>query len=516
MYYFNPLLPKRIISVIIPNNDCNSTPLHSVKSTPTMKEALTFDDVLLEPQYSEVIPSDTLINTTLTSGLSLSLPFLSAAMDTVTESAMGIAMAQSGGVGIIHKNLSTTVQADEIEKVKRFESGVVLKPTTITPDTTLGEIKQIKENKNVSGFPVINEVGCVVGILTNRDVRFEKSMKKTAKEVMTPSEKLVTVRPGYKMSEVKKLLHEHRIERVIITTAQGQLKGLITVKDILNIHQNPDASKDKKGRLLVGAALGIFDDDRTDIVVEAGADILVIDSAHGHSKNVLTAISRIKKRNPNIFIIGGNISTGKAALALANAGADVVKVGIGPGSICTTRIVAGVGVPQITAIQNVAQSLSKYKKRIGIIADGGIRYSGDIAKAIAAGADAVMIGNLLAGTEETPGDIELYQGRAYKQYRGMGSVAAMRYGSSERYFQENVKTEKFVPEGIEGRTPFKGKVTDVLYQLSGGLRSAMGYVGAPNLNTLKQSKFIRISNAGMKESHVHDIEITREPPNYQI
>lgn len=481
-----------------------------------MKEALTFDDVLLEPQYSEVIPSEAHIATTLSRGFSLSLPFLSAAMDTVTESAMGVAMAQSGGIGILHKNFSAIQQADELEKVKRYESGVVLKPTTITPDKTLAEVISIKESKNVSGFPVIDNTGLVVGILTNRDIRFERSMKKTVKELMTPREKLVTVRPNFKMSEVKKLLQEHRIERVIITTKQGKLKGLITVKDILNSERFPHASKDKKGRLLTGAAIGVNDDNRADLVVEAGADVLVLDSAHGHSKNIIAAVSKIKKRYPDTFIIGGNISTSKAAIALADAGADVVKVGVGPGSICTTRIVTGVGVPQITAIQNVAQALSKYKKRVGIIADGGLRYSGDIAKAIVAGADAVMIGNMLSGTEETPGDIELFQGRAYKQYRGMGSVAAMRHGSSDRYFQSDVKKDKLVPEGVEGRTPYKGKVVDVLFQLSGGLRSAMGYVGAPNIDALKQATFIRISTAGIKESHVHDVEITREAPNYQL
>lgn len=481
-----------------------------------MNEALTFDDVLLEPRYSDVLPANTALKTTLARHFHLAVPFLSAAMDTVTESAMGIAMAQSGGIGIIHSNLSPTEQADELEKVKRFESGIVHKPTTVGPNTTLAEVNALKEAKNISGFPVVDNNNTVIGILTNRDTLFEKSLKKTVAEVMTPQEKLITVRPGAKMAEVKKLLKEHRIERVIITTKNHKLHGLIAVKDIINSERFPNASKDDKGRLLAGAAVGTTLDNRSDLLIEAGADVLVVDSAHGHSQNVLQTVSDLRLRHPNILLIGGNVATGKGALAMAQAGADVVKVGIGPGSICTTRIVAGVGVPQITAIQNVATALAKYKKRIGIIADGGIRYSGDIAKAIVAGADAVMLGNMLAGTEESPGEIELYQGRAYKQYRGMGSVSAMRQGARQRYFQENANNHKLVPEGVEGRIPYKGKVADVIFQMSGGLRAAMGYVGCANFEQLKQVGFVRISAAGMKESHVHDVEITREAPNYQV
>ena len=480
----------------------------------SVKEALTFDDVLLEPRYSEVLPAEVDTSTRLARNFGLTIPLLSAAMDTVTESAMAIAMAQSGGLGVIHKNLPAEAQAGELEKVKRYESGIVYKPVTVNPDMTIAQVRAMKEKHNISGLPVVDAENFVVGIVTNRDMRFEKNPKRPLREVMTPKEKLVTVRPHFKMAAVKNLLHRHRIERVVITDDSGRLRGLITVKDILNSERFPNASKDHKGRLLVAAAVGKDDLERADLLVEAGADALVLDSAHGHSKAILDSLADIRKRFDKTLLIAGNVATAAGARALANAGADAVKVGIGPGSICTTRVVAGIGVPQVTAIQNVSAALAKRKRKVAVIADGGMRYSGDIAKALVAGADAVMLGSALAGTEETPGDVELYQGRAYKRYRGMGSLAAMRKGSGERYFQATAG--KLVPEGIEGRVPFRGKVADVLYQLTGGLRASMGYVGAANLARLKQANLIRISDAGVRESHVHNVEITREPPNYQV
>lgn len=481
-----------------------------------MRESLTFDDVLLEPAYSEVLPAEVRVETALARQFPLAMPLLSAAMDTVTESTMGIAIAQYGGLGVIHKNLSAQAQADEVERVKRFESGVVYKPVTIGVDVTVADTLAVKEKYGISGLPVVDAKGIVQGIVTNRDLRFETRMSRPIAEVMTPREQLISVRPGYKMREVKALMQQHRLERVVIADARGKLRGLITVKDILRGEQFPDASKDSKGRLRAAAAVGVRDDERAAALVEAGADALVVDSAHGHSRAVLDAVARLRKAHPDRLLIAGNIATAAGARALVKAGADVVKVGIGPGSICTTRVVAGVGVPQISAIQEVAAALKNSKA--ALIADGGMRYSGDIAKAIVAGADAVMVGSMLAGSEETPGEIELYQGRAYKRYRGMGSLAAMRRGSGERYFQ-NAGAQgggKLVPEGIEGRVPFKGKVGEVLHQLVGGLRAAMGYTGAADIAALRNTKLVRITNAGMRESHVHDVEITREAPNYQV
>lgn len=486
-----------------------------------MREMLTFDDVLLEPRYSEVTPADVQVDSFLARGFPLAMPVLSAAMDTVTESKMAIAMAQAGGLGVIHRNLTAETQAAELEKVKRYESGIVLKPLTAPPDATVGEARAMQREHGISGLPVVEKDGRVAGIVTNRDLRFETHGNRPISEVMTPANRLITVRENANPEEVKKLMHEHRIERVVIVDKNGKLGGLLTVKDMLRTETFPRASKDKKGRLRAAAAVGVGDMARAEILVEAGADVLVIDSAHGHSRAVLEEVAALKKRFGNnkkssadkLLLVGGNTATADGALALAAAGADAVKVGIGPGSICTTRIVAGIGAPQLSAIQSVAAAFGK-KSRPGIIADGGLRYSGDVAKAIAAGADAVMVGGMLAGTEESPGEIELYQGRAYKLYRGMGSLTAMREGGSERYFQR--PTDKLVPEGVEGRVPFKGNAAEVLYQLVGGLRAAMGYVGAPNIAALKQATFIRITSAGVRESHVHNVEITREAPNYQV
>lgn len=481
-----------------------------------MQEYLTFDDVLLAPRYSEVLPAAANVETALAQDFPLALPILSAAMDTVTESDMAIAIAQAGGFGVIHKNLGIDEQAGELERVKRFESGVVYKPITVGSDMSIADVKAIQEKHNLSGVPVIDNKNRVLGIVTNRDMRFETRLNRSVTEIMTPKDKLITVRPGYTLKAVKNLLHQHRIERIVIMDAKGILRGLVTVKDILRTEKFPHASKDRKGRLRAAAAVGVNDMERADALVDAGADALVVDSAHGHSRGVLEAVRLLKKTFPGTLIIAGNVATAEGATALVKAGADVVKVGIGPGSICTTRVVTGIGVPQISAIQQVAAALKKIKKPITLIADGGLRYSGDIAKAIVAGADAVMVGNMLAGTEEAPGEIELYQGRAYKRYRGMGSLAAMRRGSSGRYFQEDHVPGKMVPEGVEGRTPYKGKTADVLYQLTGGLRAAMGYTGSATLADLKRGQFIRITNASMRESHVHDIEITRESPNYQV
>ena len=482
----------------------------------SMRECLTFDDVLLQPGYSEVLPVQANVETALARRFLLALPVLSAAMDTVTEAKMAIAMAQSGGLGIIHKNLSPQEQAAEVERVKRFESGVVFKPVTVGAEMTVADALKIKKEYGFSGLPVVDAHGIVQGIVTNRDLRFETKMSRPLAEVMTPRDKLITVRPNFKQAEVKSLMHQHRLERVVITDTKGRLRGLMTVKDILRREKFPNASKDAKGRLRAAAAVGVGAEEgaRAALLVEAGADALVVDSAHGHSRGVIAAVRELRRAQPDTLLIAGNIATAAAARALAKAGADVVKVGIGPGSICTTRVVAGVGVPQVSAIQEIAAALKKTK--VKIIADGGMRYSGDIAKAIAAGADAVMVGSMLAGSEESPGEIELYQGRAYKRYRGMGSLAAMRRGSGDRYFQEGAVPGKMVPEGIEGRVPYKGKVRDVLHQLVGGLRAAMGYVGAADIAALQKVTLLRITSAGMRESHVHDVEITREAPNYQV
>lgn len=480
-----------------------------------MHQELTFDDVLLTPAYSSVVPKDISARTHLHEQFSLAAPVLSAAMDTVTEAAMAIAMAQFGGLGVIHKNCSPQDQSYEVEKVKRFESGVVTSPATVSHNMTVGEVREIKRTCGFSSLPVVDKNNFVQGIVTNRDLRFESCMNRPVSELMTPLAKLVTVRPGFSMRTVKALMHEHRIERVVVMDAKGLLRGLVTVKDIVGSETFPDASKDDKKRLRVAAAIGAHDDKRAALLLEAGVDALVLDSAHGHSKGVMDAVSRIKKmRLAGTLVIAGNVATTEGAKALAGAGADVIKVGIGPGSICTTRMVAGVGVPQFSAILAAAKACGKRGPKI--IADGGIRYSGDVAKAFAAGADAVMIGGMLAGVDESPGEIELYQGRAYKRYRGMGSLAALRRGAADRYAQGDVAPDKMVPEGVEGRVPYKGKVAEVLYQLTGGLRSAMGYVGAADLAALKKAKYTQVTVAAVRESHVHDVQITREAPNYQV
>lgn len=483
-----------------------------------LQKALTFDDVLLVPAYSQILPREVSLRTRLTRSIDLNIPVVSAAMDTVTESRMAIAIAQEGGMGIVHKNLSIRQQAAEVARVKRYEAGVVKDPVTIRPDMTVHDVLQLTRQHKFSGLPVVDDRGRVVGIVTNRDIRFETRLDQPISNIMTPRERLVTVKEGASREEVIALLHKHRLERVLVVNDAFELRGLITVKDILKSSEFPLANKDELGRLRVGAAVGVAGDteDRVAALVEAGVDVLVVDTAHGHSQGVLKRVEWIKSRYPQVQVIGGNIATGEAARALVDHGADAVKVGIGPGSICTTRIVAGVGVPQITAVQNVAEALAGTD--VPLIADGGIRYSGDIAKAIAAGAHAVMLGGLLAGTDEAPGEIELYQGRSFKAYRGMGSLGAMQQGSKDRYFQDNeANVEKLVPEGIEGRVPYKGSVLHVLHQLMGGLRSAMGYLGAPDIEHFRaNATFVEITAAGMKESHVHDVQITKEAPNYNI
>ena len=481
------------------------------------KQALTFDDVLLEPAHSNVVPREVSLATQLTKNITLNIPLVSAAMDTVTEANLAIALAEQGGIGIIHKNMSPESQADHVKKVKRFESGVVNDPITINPNMSVDEVIQITRKHKISGLPVIDN-NKVVGIVTNRDLRFEDNLNQPVKNVMTPRERLVTVAEGANKDEIMRLLHQHRLERLLVIDKDDHLRGLITVKDIQKSSDHPFACKDTDERLRVGAAVGTGEDTekRVDLLVSAGVDLIVVDTAHGHSKGVLDRVKWIKKHFPNTDVIGGNIATADAAKALIDHGADGVKVGIGPGSICTTRIVAGVGVPQVTAIANVAEILNK--KNIPFIADGGIRYSGDIAKAIAAGASSVMLGSMFAGTEEAPGEVELYQGRSYKSYRGMGSIGAMQKGSSDRYFQDSENNaEKLVPEGIEGRVPYKGPVLNVIHQLMGGLRASMGYVGVQNITEMhKKATFVQITNAGIKESHVHDVQITKEAPNYRV
>ena len=483
------------------------------------QEALTFDDVLLIPGYSEVLPNKVNLTTKLTQGIELNIPLISAAMDTVTESRLAIAMAQEGGIGIIHKNMTIEQQASEVRKVKRFEAGVVQNPITIDADKTVGDLIKITKQYNISGVPVLSN-GDLAGIITSRDIRFESNMTTKVRNLMTPKEKLVTVKEGANKEEVRQLLHKHRIEKVLIVNDTFQLKGMMTVKDIEKAKAYPLATKDKEDRLRVGAAVGTSAEtpDRIAALVAAGVDVIIIDTAHGHSKGVIERVRWAKQNYPQLQVIGGNIATGEAALALAKAGADAVKVGIGPGSICTTRVVAGVGVPQISAIANVAETLKD--RGIPLIADGGVRFSGDVAKAIVAGAYTVMMGSMLAGTEEAPGEIELYQGRSYKAYRGMGSLGAMAqaHGSSDRYFQDtSAGTEKLVPEGIEGRVPFKGAVGAILHQMIGGLRAAMGYTGSPDIPTMRtRPQFVRITGAGMAESHVHDVQITKEAPNYRV
>ena len=481
------------------------------------QKALTFDDVLLLPAHSVVLPRNVNLSTQLTRTITLNIPLVSAAMDTVTEAKLAITLAQEGGIGIIHKNMPAELQASHVAKVKRFESGIVKDPITIPPQMTVREVLGLTRKHKISGLPVV-EGSTVVGIVTNRDLRFETNLDQPIKNIMVPKSRLITVNEGTTREDAMALLHEHRLERVLVVNDSFELRGLITVKDITKTSEHPDACKDEQGRLRVGAAVGVGegDDKRAEKLAGAGVDVIVVDTAHGHTQGVLNQILWIKKRFPHIQVIGGNIATAAAAKALADHGADGVKVGIGPGSICTTRIVAGVGVPQITAIENVSTALNG--TNIPTIADGGIRYSGDIAKAIAAGANTVMLGGLLAGTEESPGDIELFQGRSYKTYRGMGSLSAMQQGSSDRYFQDNEKNaNKLVPEGVEGRVPFKGSVIAVIHQLMGGLRSGMGYLGCETINEMhKKAEFVEITSAGIRESHVHDVQITKEAPNYHV
>jgi len=480
------------------------------------QEALTFDDVLLIPAHSTVLPNDVALGTQITRDIKLNIPLVSAAMDTVTEARLAIAIAQEGGIGILHKNMSIELQAKNVVKVKKYESGVISDPITVSPDTTIREVAELTRKNKISGLPVL-EGKDLVGIITSRDRRFETDLDKPVSSVMTPKDKLVTVKEGVEREEVLALLHKHRIEKVLVVNDSFELRGMIAVRDIQKSDDFPLACKDDLGRLRVGAAVGTGADtkDRVAALAKAGVDVIVVDTAHGHSQGVIDRVKWVKANFPKVQVIGGNIATATAARDLVDAGADAVKVGIGPGSICTTRIVAGVGVPQISAVSNVANELKG--TGVPLIADGGIRYSGDIAKAMAAGAHCVMLGGLLAGTEEAPGEVELYQGRSYKSYRGMGSIAAMEQGSSDRYFQDKeAGAEKLVPEGIEGRVPFKGPMTAIVHQLLGGIRSSMGYVGCANLEEMRtKPEFVRISGAGMKESHVHDVTITKEAPNYR-
>jgi len=483
------------------------------------KLALTFDDVLLRPNYSDVLPRETDLSTRLTKNISISIPLLSAAMDTVTEYHLAIAIAQEGGIGIIHKNFSIEDQAAQVNRVKKFESGIIADPITVSPDITIKEVLEITRRNNISGVPVVDDSG-TVGIVTNRDLRFESNLDALVSSVMTPKEKLVTVREGEDEEEVLRLLHHHRIEKVLVVDGEFRLKGMITAKDFQKATDYPLASKDGNGALLVGAAVGVGEAtlERVAALQTAGVDVIAVDTAHAHTESTIDQLKAIKAQYSELEVIAGNIATGEAALALAEAGADAVKVGIGPGSICTTRVVAGAGMPQVTAITDVTDALKKTD--ICTIADGGIRYSGDIAKAIAAGADSIMLGSLFAGTDESPGEIELYQGRSFKSYRGMGSIGAMasQHGSKDRYFQSDVEeSEKLVPEGIEGRVPYKGKLTNIIEQLVGGLRQSMGYTGCRNIDELQtQTEFVRITDSGKKEGHVHDVNITKEAPNYSV
>ena len=480
------------------------------------QEALTFDDVLLLPAHSIVLPRDVSLSSQLTRDIELKIPLLSAAMDTVTEARLAITLAQEGGIGIIHKNLTAEEQAAEVQKVKKFESGVIKDPISVAPGTTIRDVIELTSANNISGVPVLDGDD-LVGLVTSRDRRFETNLDNPVSSVMTPKEKLVTVKEGASKEEVIALLHKHRIERVLVVDDDFRLRGMIAVKDIQKSRDFPNACKDAQGRLRVGAAVGTGHDSdaRIEAVVNAEVDFVVVDTAHGHSQGVLDRVRWVKKHYPDVQVIGGNIATAAAARALVDAGADAVKVGIGPGSICTTRIVAGIGVPQISAVANVADELRK--DGIPLIADGGIRYSGDIAKALAAGAHSVMIGSMLAGTEEAPGEVELFKGRSYKAYRGMGSLGAMKQGSSDRYFQEGGEQDKLVPEGIEGRVPYKGTMLTILHQLMGGVRASMGYTGCASIEEMRtRPEFIRVTGAGMKESHVHDVSITKEAPNYRV
>lgn len=484
-----------------------------------IQEALTFDDVLLVPAYSNVLPRDVQLKTQLTRDITLNIPLVAAAMDTVTEARLAIAIAQEGGIGIIHKNMTVEQQAREVERVKKYESGVIKDPITVSPETSIHDVINLTQAKKISGVPVVNSVGELVGIVTSRDLRFETRFNEPVSKIMTPKDRLVTVGENADRKEVIALLHKHRIEKILVVNAFFHLRGMITVKDIQKAKDYPQACKDEQERLRVGAAVGTGQgtEERVTALVEAGVDVIVVDTAHGHSQGVLDRVRWVKSHFPNLQVIGGNIATAAAALALIEAGADGVKVGIGPGSICTTRIVAGVGVPQITAISNVARALEG--SGVPLIADGGIRYSGDVSKALAAGAHAVMLGGLFAGTEEAPGEVELYQGRSYKSYRGMGSLGAMsqQQGSSDRYFQESDAVEKLVPEGIEGRVPYKGSLLAVIHQLLGGVRASMGYTGSGTISVLhEKAQFVRVTSAGMRESHVHDVTITKEAPNYRV
>ena len=484
-----------------------------------IQKALTFDDVLLVPAYSAVLPRDTSLVTQLTREITINIPLVSAAMDTVTEGRLAIAMASEGGIGIIHKNLKPAEQAKEVAKVKRFESGVLRDPITISPEMTVRQVIALSREHGFSGFPVL-QGKTVVGIITNRDLRFEEDLDATVKAKMTPRERLITVKEGASLEDAKRLMSKHRLERVLVVNDAFELRGLVTVKDILKATEHPNAAKDSEGKLRVGAAVGVGpeNDERVELLVKAGVDVIVVDTAHGHSQGVLDRVKWVKQNYPQVQVIGGNIATGDAAKALADHGADGVKVGIGPGSICTTRIVAGVGVPQITAVVNVANALKG--TGIPLIADGGVRYSGDVAKALAAGANSVMMGGMFAGTEEAPGEVFLYQGRSYKSYRGMGSLGAMADGAADRYFQEDISAanaEKLVPEGIEVQVPYKGSVLSILHQLSGGIRSSMGYCGCTTITQLhEKAGFVEITSAGVRESHVHDVKITKEAPNYHV
>lgn len=483
-----------------------------------LQKALTFDDVLLVPAYSNVLPRETVLSTQFTRNIRLNLPLCSAAMDTVTEFKLAIALAQEGGIGIIHKNMTAKAQAAEVAKVKRHEAGMVADPITIGPDMIVADVLRLTREHHISGLPVVLE-GKVLGMVTNRDLRFEERLDAKISEIMTPAERLVTIKEGGTLEEAKNLMHKHRLERVLVVDDDFNLKGLMTVKDITKATEHPYAAKDSHGKLLVGAAVGVGagTEERVELLVEAGVDVICVDTAHGHSQGVLDRVAWVKKHYPQIQVIGGNVATAAAALALVEYGADAVKVGIGPGSICTTRVVAGVGVPQITAISNVAEALAN--SGVPLIADGGIRFSGDLAKAIAAGANCVMMGGMFAGTDEAPGEIILYQGRSYKSYRGMGSLGAMKRGSADRYFQDNNNgnVDKFVPEGIEGMVPYKGSVLAIIYQMAGGLRSSMGYCGCATIDEMRtRAQFVEITSAGMRESHVHDVKITKEAPNYRL
>ncbi|MEY8765293.1 MULTISPECIES: IMP dehydrogenase [Francisella] len=480
------------------------------------QQAITFDDVLLSPRYSNVLPHQVDLKTNITRNIQLNIPLVSAAMDTVTESRLAIAIAQEGGIGIIHKNMSIQAQAQEVKKVKRFENGMVIDPITIKQESSIKDVMQLAKEHNFSGFPVVDDTNKIIGIVTKRDFRFAKDLDEPVSSIMTPKDQLVTVAEDASQGAIKKKLHEHKIEKLLVVNEQGELVGLITTKDIERSQNKPNACKDSLGRLRVGAAVGTAADtkERVTALAAEGVDIIVVDTAHGHSQGVLDMVNWVKENYPKIEVVGGNIATAEAAKDLVKAGADAVKVGIGPGSICTTRIVAGVGVPQITAISNVAEALEG--TGVPVIADGGIKFSGDIAKAIVAGASVVMIGGLFGGTEESPGEVELFQGRSYKSYRGMGSLGAMEQGSSDRYFQGNTDAKKFVPEGVEGRVPYKGHLAAVIHQLIGGLRSSMGYTGSKDIQTMRtEPTFVQITGAGFKESHVHNVTITKEPPNYQ-